>query len=289
MEGKMNWFEIKAKADVTEVWLYDEIGMWGTSAKQFVTELSAIKSPQIELHINSPGGDVFDGIAIYNVLKNHPAQITSYIDGIAASIASVIALAGKRVVMAGNALWMMHNPVGVKVGAAEDMRKMADVLDKVRDTLVQAYSAKSGQTDDEIKALLDAETWLDADEAKEAGFVDEVGDEMDLAACAKFVPVLAKLGCQHVPENLGAAKTTPSVRDLERALRDAGCSPKQAKSILAKGVHQNGSLRDEEPVQVDPPQPPEPQRDVEPPVAPARTDHVSELLTRAEMIAPSAA
>ena len=104
----MKCYEIKAKADVSEIWLYEEVGFWGVGAKDFMAELNAIKSPKIDMHINSPGGEVFDGIAIYNGIKNHAATVTTYIDGIAASIASVIALAGDTVTMAENAMFMMH-------------------------------------------------------------------------------------------------------------------------------------------------------------------------------------
>ena len=194
----MKWYEIKAKADISEIWLYDEIGKnWfgeGLTAKEFIAELNAIKSPRIDMHINSPGGEVFEGSAIYNAVKRHPAAVYTYIDGIAASIASVIALAGEKVVMAENALYMMHNPSGLVMGSSEDMRKTADILNKVRETMVGAYAAKSKKTDPEIIAMLDAETWLDADEAKEAGFIDEVGEKMDMTACAKFIPIMAKMG-----------------------------------------------------------------------------------------------
>ena len=243
----MKWYTIKAKADVSEIWLYDEIGKdWfgeGVTAKEFLVELNAIKSPRIALHINSPGGAVFEGAAIYNAIKRHPATVTAYIDGIAASIASVIALAGEKVVMAANALYMMHNPTGFAIGSAVDMRKTADILDKVRDTMVGAYVEKSKQKESEIIALLDEETWLDADEAVAAGFADEIGEEIDLAACAKFIPVMSKLGYKHVPQHLQSLKTLPSQRELERLLRDAGgCSAKAAKTILARGY--DAGLRD---------------------------------------------
>ena len=185
---------------------------------------------------------MFDGVAIYNLIKQHPATVTTYIDGIAASIASVIALAGDKVIMAENALYMMHNPSGMVMGTAADMRSLADVLDKVRGTMTGVYSKKSGRTDDEISALLDAETWMTADEAKESGFVDEIADEMDLAACAKFVPVMAKAGFKHIPKQINAARPTLSAKDAEKSLRDAGFSRKQAKGILAEGF--KGCQRD---------------------------------------------
>jgi ATP-dependent protease ClpP protease subunit len=262
----MKWYTITAKSDVSEIWLYDEIGKDffgdGVTAKEFLAELNAIKSPKIDMHINSPGGAVFDGAAIYNAVKRHPAAVTTYIDGIAASIASVIALAGEKVIMAANALYMMHNPSGLTYGTSEDMRKTADILDKVRDTMVGAYTGKSGKTEGEIVALLDAESWLDAEEAMAAGFVDVIGDEMDMAACAKFVPVMSKLGYQHIPQSINGKKEIPSRKEIERILRDAGCSRKAAKSILAKGYSdglRDAGADDGAPPVVDPP------RDVEKP------------------------
>jgi len=119
----MKWYKIEAKADKAEIWIYEYIGedFWtggGVTAKSFQKYLAAVKASQIDLHINSPGGDVFDGITIYNLLKQHPATVTTYIYGLAASIASVIALAGDRIVMAENALYMVHNPWGVSMGDA---------------------------------------------------------------------------------------------------------------------------------------------------------------------------
>ena len=276
-----SWYGIINKADKAEVWIYEAIGddFWsggGVTAKNFQAELSAIKAKQIDLHINSPGGQVFDGIAIYNLLLNHPANVTTYIDGIAASIASVIALAGNEVIMADNALFMVHNPSGMVMGTAADMRSLADVLDKIRGTMASVYSKKSGKTDAEISSMLDAETWFTASEALEAGFIDEIADEMDLAACAKFIPVMTKAGFKHIPKQIEAVRTAPSAKDAEKGLRDVGFSRKQRRAILAEGF--KGYQRD-----VDPPAA---QRDVVP-AAETKKDKVADLLTRAEIAAPS--
>ncbi len=279
----MKWYKIESKADKAEIWIYEMIGedFWtggGVTAKSFQKDLAEIKASQIDLHINSPGGEVFDGITIYNLLKQHPATVTTYIDGIAASIASVIALAGDKVYMAENALYMMHNPQGLTIGDSADMRKMADVLDKVRGSMTIAYSTKTGKTEDDINALLDAETWMNADEALEAGFVDEISDKMDLAACAKFIPAMEKMKFKNIPRVLKGSKELTE-RDAEKALRDVGFSRTQSKEILAKGfVAQN-----EREAQADDKTT---QRDVEPAKATGK-DKVSELLTRAEIMAPS--
>lgn len=183
-----NWYEIRnaASSDVAEVYIYDQIGAdWfsdGVTAKSFLTELAGITAPNIALHLNSPGGSVFDGVAIYNALDRHPAKVTTYVDGLAASIASIIALAGERVVMASNALFMIHNPSGGVRGEAADMRKMADVLDKIKDTLVGTYASRTTLSTAELSDLLDAETWYTAEEALAAGFVDEVSAPVQAAA-----------------------------------------------------------------------------------------------------------
>ena len=252
----MKWYEIRNKAEKAEIWIYDQIGedFWtggGTTAKAFQKELSAVTASQIDLHINSPGGEVFDGITIYNLLKQHPATITTYIDGIAASIASVIALVGDKVVMAENALYMMHNPSGMVIGNANDMRSMADVLDKVRGSMLTVYSGKSGKEDQAIVSMLDAETWMNADEALEAGFIDEIGGRMDMAACARFIPVMAKAGFKRIPEEIDGKKESPNARDLEG---------------IAK-IHQGNQIKVTLSKQT-------------------RRDRVADLLIRAELVSP---
>ncbi|WIV89969.1 ClpP-like prohead protease/major capsid protein fusion protein [Proteus appendicitidis] len=171
-----NWFRMQAKEDQTaDIYIYDEIGGWGISARRFTEDLISLGNlSHINLHIHSPGGEVFDGIAIYNQLKNHSATITVYIDGLAASMASVIAMVGDTVIMPKNAMMMIHKPWGVSWGDANDMREYADLLDKLENVLIPAYVAKTGKTTEEITAMLDQETWLDGDECVEHGFADKV-------------------------------------------------------------------------------------------------------------------
>jgi len=283
------WYKIENKGDKAEIWIYEEIGedFWsgdGITAKSFQKDLATIKAGQIDLHINSPGGEVFDGITIFNLLKQHPATITTYIDGLAASIASVIAMAGDRVVMAENALFMIHNPYGMTVGDSTEMRKMADTLDKVRGSIVLAYTGKTGKDEGEITNLMDAESWLSSFEALELGFIDEITEQMDMAACAKFVPLMINAKFKNIPQNLtGDRKPPDNERDLESVLRDAGYTRKEAKSIIACGF--KGILRDAEPPE-NPQKVEDVPRDAEPP-KPAKRDRVADLLLRAELMAPS--
>lgn len=179
-----NWFEFKAAAESPEsdLYLYGEVGGWGASAAEFIDALSARKDQRINLHIHSPGGSVFEGHAIFNALRLHPGGVTTWIDGIAASMASVIAMAGKPVKIASNGFLMIHNPWTEAEGGSEEMRKQADVLDKLKESLVQIYAEKSGIHEDDISKAMDEETWLSAEEAIEWGLADEVFTGMQVAA-----------------------------------------------------------------------------------------------------------
>ena len=183
-----DWYEIRAKADESaEILIYDQIGEdWfgeGVSAKKFLDELKALDAKEINLRINSPGGSVFDGVAIFNALVRHKAKITVHVDGLAASIASVIALAGDSLRMAENSLFMVHNPHAVVMGEASDMLKMADTLNKIRGTMLDTYMHHANVSRREMAAMMDQETWLDASEAKEIGFVNEITPALRMAAC----------------------------------------------------------------------------------------------------------
>jgi ATP-dependent Clp endopeptidase proteolytic subunit ClpP len=192
--NRANWFDFKASAEApaAELYLYDEIGGWGASASQFISELGQRKSQHINLHIHSPGGSVFEGHAIFNALRNHPGGVTVYIDGIAASMASVIAMAGKPVKIASNGFLMIHNPWSETAGDSIEIRKQADVLDKLKDSLVQIYAQKSGMPEDEISAAMDAETWLNAEEAVSFGLADEIFEGLEVAAKIDLSSIAAK-------------------------------------------------------------------------------------------------
>lgn len=179
-----SWYSIKALSrGVAEILLYDEIGAWGITAQQFARELKALGDLSlISLRIHSPGGDVFEGTAIYNLLKHHPARVEAHIDGLAASMATVIAMAADTIYMPENAMMMVHRPWGIQGGEADDMRRYADLLEKIEDTMVAAYMAKTGKSQEDIKALLKAETWMDGREAVEAGFADQLTEPLAAAA-----------------------------------------------------------------------------------------------------------
>lgn len=171
-------YQIQQKAaDTAEIYIYDVIDpFWGVDAAALVKEIDGLKVSQITVRINSPGGYVTDGMAIYNALIRNSAQVETIIDGEASSMASIIALAGNTVKMADNALFMIHNPWGMCLGEAGDMRQYADVLDKMTGVSVEIYTKKSGQSEEKIREWMGATTFFTAQEAKEAGFIDEILD-----------------------------------------------------------------------------------------------------------------
>lgn len=178
-----SWYSLKAQNGNAELMIYDEIGGWGITAKQFARDLQALgKVGTITARIHSPGGDVFEGMAIYNMIKGHPAHKVCYIDGLAASMASVIAMAFDEIIIPENAMMMIHKPWGGTLGDADDMRKYADLLDKVEGNLVGAYQQKTGLPEDELHVLLAAETWLTGREAVEKGFANTLTDPLQMAA-----------------------------------------------------------------------------------------------------------
>ena len=178
-----SWYTIRAQATGAEVVIYDEIGAYGVSAKGFLAELGALPDgTPLALRLNSPGGSVFDAVAIYNAIKRHSGTVTVWIDGIAASAASYIAMAGDEVVMPENAFLMIHDPAGMVMGTATDMRAMAEALDKIKGSLLQGYAAKSGRPQEEIAPLMAAETWLDAKDALDLGFADRIAEPVRIAA-----------------------------------------------------------------------------------------------------------
>lgn len=254
-----SWYTIKASAagGPAEILIYDEIGYWGITAKKFVSDLKDISgATSINLRINSPGGDVFDGIAIYNALKGLGIPITTYIDGLAASMASVIAMVGNPVIMPENAMMMVHKPWGASSGDANAMRDYADLLDKVESVLIPAYTAKTGKSHDEIAALLEEETWLSGAECVAHGFADQLIESVRAMACIESKRIEE---FERMPESLKGMITSPKastttatpeqsrltgIKDLfsmfggkhdalkMQCLEDVGCTPDKAKDLL---------------------------------------------------------
>lgn len=174
--GKVgNWFEIKnVSTEIAQVFIYDEIGAWGVTASDFAAELRGVNTNTIELHISSPGGDVFDGLAILNSLRQHKATVNVIVDGIAASAASFIAMAGEKVSMAPQSVMMIHDASGLVIGNSRDMQEMADLLEKTSDNIAAVYAQRAGGDVEDWRTAMRAETWYSDQEAVAAGLADEV-------------------------------------------------------------------------------------------------------------------
>ncbi|MDG3012154.1 peptidase S14 [Rhodococcus sp. D2-41] len=172
------WYRIVNNTEpdtAAEVFIYDEIdSYWGVSADSFVRDLARIDAPAITVRINSPGGNVFDGIAIMNALRGHSATVTTVVDGLAASAASFIAMAGDQVVMSRNAEMMIHDASGALSGNAKAMQEMADNLERVSNNIASIYAERAGGTVEQWRAAMHAETWFSDQEAVDAGLADRV-------------------------------------------------------------------------------------------------------------------
>ncbi|MFD5697453.1 head maturation protease, ClpP-related [Streptomyces lasiicapitis] len=178
--GEETWYRIANAMDeasgspVASVHIYGDIGSWGITAASFVEELKAVDADELHLFINSPGGEVFDGLAIHNALRSHRARVMVQVDSLAASIASVIAMAGDRIVMSPHSQMMIHDAQGVSCGSPEELREYADFLDRQSDNIAAVYAERAGGTKLQWRKRMQAETWYFADEAVEAGLADEV-------------------------------------------------------------------------------------------------------------------
>lgn len=176
---KNKFMQLVNQENKAELYIYGDIvdyAFWenDVDANTIRNQLKDLQVSEIDVHINSYGGDVFTGIAIYNMLKNHSAKINVYIDGCACSIASVIAMAGDKIYMPKNALMMIHNCWTIAMGNSKDLRKTADDLDVIMNASIESYMARVKITREELIELLDNETWLTAEECVEKGFADEI-------------------------------------------------------------------------------------------------------------------
>lgn len=191
-QSPRQWFRIEnAAAEVADVYIFDEIGYWGITAADFVRDLVAISAPKINLHLNTPGGDVFDGIAIYSSLKAHPATIAAYIPGLAASIGTVIAMGADTITIAPHARMMIHDAWAVAMGDANDFANMAKRLEATSANIASIYAERSGDASkgvDYWRGLMKAESWFTDQEAVDAGLADQVGlpDQAALKQAAVF-------------------------------------------------------------------------------------------------------
>lgn len=225
---KPDWYSINAAAgDEAEIFIYDVIGWPYNDAGELVRMMAGMRDRPVTMRINSPGGDVFDGMSIYNAAANHPGGVTVRIEGLAASMASIVAMAGRKVEAYQNTMVMIHNAWMGVVGDHNFMREMADVIEKISGQMLDVYVGKAKTGKREMKQMMDDETFMTAQEAKEKGLIDTV------LANGKGAKALFDLPFSNVPECLRAEGNEPTEREIERALRDVGLSKNKAKKALA--------------------------------------------------------
>lgn len=217
------------EAGATELELYDEIGFWGVTAKDFRSRLNDV-SGDIVLKINSPGGDVFDGIAMYNDLLAHNGRVRVEVNGLAASAASIVAMAGDEIAVAENGFLMIHNAWVLAVGNRHDLNDVASVLGKIDAALARTYANQTGLGVRTISQMMDDETWLTGAEALDKGFATEVLKPVEANAKFDLSPFAAVPAALAVPVD-GGEPATP--RDVEKLLmHDAGYSRSRARAVM---------------------------------------------------------
>ena len=215
-----SWYRLRAARKTAELLIYDEIGAWGKTSTSLLNDLAALGDlTTINVRINSPGGDVFEALAMHNALTRHPAQIITHVDALCASAATFILLAGDEVRMADNAMLMIHDPWTIAGGNAEAFQKQADLLDAIAEQIVNLYARKTGADPTDIREWMQAETWYTADQALAAGFVDAIDAPMRMAALAthdlsRFKNCPALPGMEPVAMTIETPIETPETPDV---------------------------------------------------------------------------
>lgn len=226
-----------AESDEADIFIYGDIGGWwgGVDSEQFARDLVQLDVKTINAHINSPGGIISEGVAIYNALARHSANVIVHVEGIAASIASVIAMAGDEVRITEGSRFMIHDPWSIVMGSAEDLRGEAAILDGLKSDLIDIYAARTDQSRDDLSDWMQVETWLSAREAVDKGFADSMTpakkkEKKDAHARSAMLALF-----RHTPKDLIAiGEEVPPIREFESFLRDGeGLSQTQAKRIAA--------------------------------------------------------
>lgn len=228
MSASRSWFEIqnKAGAAAAQIFIYDEIGLFGVTPADFREQLAEIPDDrEIELHVHSPGGSVFDGLVIYDDIARRSDRVTGFNDGVAASMATVLLCACKKVVMAENGWFMIHEAEGGAVGRADKVQRAAKIISVSNDQIAAIYAARTGKPETEVRAKMTAETWFTAKEAKDFGFVDEIAPAVDMTAKTTFFDRFKngpKPGSDPKPEDKpSTAKTHPLMKKLLTAMVEA--------------------------------------------------------------------
>jgi len=217
----------------TKAYIFDEIGFWGITAKKFLDSIS--DAGDIDVHISSVGGNVFDALAIYHTLKQHTGVVDVYIDGLAASAASLIAMAGKTIYMPDNAFMMIHDPTVSAWGTSADIKSALELVDKTKEVILNIYQTRAKVSREALVKAMSATTWYTGKEAKAAGLVDVVTDSIKLAARLNLADY------ENVPQEVmarfGKQNAVPDLKEFEDHLRDAyGFSKADACTVAGHGL-----------------------------------------------------
>lgn len=240
-----SWYRIEAAgdSDSATIAIYDEISWFGVTAADFLDELSALDVANLEVQINSPGGDVFDGVAIFNAILKHPARVTTVVDGLAASICSVIAQAGDDRLVCRASQTMIHEASALTVGNAEDHRKSVAMLDQVSNMIAMVYADRAGGSVKYWRDLMRQETWYSSDEAKTAGLADAIYGESTAASAEAIrswdLSMFHHAGRRHAPP----PPAIPASRSTARS--DAGFryDPDVFKAALHRALDNQRPIR----------------------------------------------
>lgn len=250
---KAEWYSIKAATkdgDPAEIFIHDVVGWPWNDVNMLVREMAMMKDTPILARINSPGGDFFDGLNLANAFANHPAGVTTRIESLAASVSSLMAVSGKVVEAYSNTLLMIHNAWTIAMVDEVEAFKVGELLKKIDTNMVASYTAKTKTGKKEMAQMMADETWMTASEAKDKGFIDTILVSGKGVKAEFDLSVFANLPEQFNPEST----TEPTIRDYEKALREAGASRSEAKAILARGMKAEAIDPIIEPVVIIPPQ-----------------------------------
>lgn len=261
---RRDWYRIQNSAEgASEILIYDEIGYWGVTASDFVRDLTALDTEAITVRVNSPGGDVFDGIAILNALRGHKAKITTIVDGLAASAASFIAMAGNEIVMRRNAEMMIHDPSAFGGGSATEHRDLAQQLERIGDNIASIYAERAGGTTAQWREAMLAETWYSAQEAVEAGLADRIDGPAEDSAKNNFDLTVFNYAGRRAAPAPTTRRTRPAARtnrtgarpmaltltdEQETAIREAlGLTENDDADAIVTAVEELATAPEEEP------------------------------------------
>ena len=236
LANKRQWYNITTEGEEPTIYIYDAIGsdLWdGYSPKDFRDELNAIAkdSDSVTLRINSPGGIVSDGYAIYNAIKQSGLNVTAYVDGLAASAASFILMAADKIYIPPAAEIMIHDVWGFAMGNAKELRQIANQMDSKNEIIINIYAERTGMDRESIKTMMGDETWMNGEQSVDMGFADELVEDAKIAACAFDLEMF-----DFIPEGFKNHQKALQKRSKERAMRDAGSSRSEAARSVSDRV-----------------------------------------------------